>query len=142
MPPAYSADGPLLLQTMCTHINMNHTAFVESIKNTIHLTTFQEHKDNVLSFFRSLQDTLWLISSTGEKDTANNDLISHILLQLQCTKIPLFQQAVLCYHHEYMEGKLEHPTKKLIWLADEESQILKHTSQWVETIDLSITALQ
>jgi hypothetical protein len=41
-----------------------------------------------------------------------------------------------------MEGKLQLMPLKLIQMAYEDSQILKHTQQWVETIDPSITALQ
>lgn len=78
----------------------------------------------------------------GNIDAENNDLIPHILLQLQCTKIPLFQQAILHWHRQYMEGKLQLTLLKLIQMADEESQILKHSQQWVEKIGPSITALQ
>jgi hypothetical protein len=67
---------------MCTHIHRNHTAFVESIKNNICLTTLQEHKDNVSLFLRSIQDNLRLISSTGDEDSSHNDLLPHIFLQL------------------------------------------------------------
>jgi hypothetical protein len=127
---------------MCTHIHQNHTAFVESIKNKIRLTTIQEYKDDAPNFLRALQDDLGLISSMGNIDAENNDLIPHILLQLQCTKIPLFQQAILHWHRQYMEGKLQLTPLKLIQMADEESQILKHSQQWVEKIGPSITALQ
>jgi hypothetical protein len=41
-----------------------------------------------------------------------------------------------------MEGKLALTPLKLLRLADEESQILKHSNQWVETIDPSISTLQ
>jgi hypothetical protein len=127
---------------MCTHIHQNHTAFVESIKNKIRLTTIQEYKDDAPNFLRALQDDLGLISSMGNIDAENNDLIPHILLQLQCTKIPLFQQAILHWHRQYMEGKLQLTPLRLIQMADEESQILKHSQQWVEKIGPSTTALQ
>ena len=39
--PAYSADGPLLLHTLCTHIDRNHIAFVESIKTAIRSSMLQ-----------------------------------------------------------------------------------------------------
>ncbi len=81
-----------------------------------------------------------LISTTGMDDTTNNDLLPHTLLQLHYTKIPVFQQTVLKWHRNYMEGKLQ--ITQLVQMAnDEESQILCHMYQWVETIDHSITAL-
>jgi hypothetical protein len=49
---------------------------------------------------------------------------------------------MLKWHREYMEGKLALTPLKLLCLADEESQILKHSNQWVETIDPSISTLQ
>ena len=142
IPPRYSADGSLLLHTMCTHIHRNHTAFVESIKNTIRLTTLHEHKDDVSLFLRSIQDNLRLISSTGDEDSSHNDLLPHIFLQLRATKIPIFQQEVLRWHRQYMEGKMKTTPLKLVQMADEECQILRHSHQWVETIDPSVTALQ
>jgi hypothetical protein len=41
-----------------------------------------------------------------------------------------------------MEGNLALTPLKLLCLADEERQILKHSNQWVESIDPSISALQ
>jgi len=48
----------------------------------------------------------------------------------------------LHWHRKYMEGKLSLTPLKVIQMADEECQILKHSNQWVETIDPSITAFQ
>lgn len=77
----YSSDGPLLLFTMCNHIHRNHLAFVESIKNKIRLSTIAELRQDVSSFLWFFQNNLRLITSTGASNTANNDLIPHILLQ-------------------------------------------------------------
>ncbi len=140
--PAYSSDGPLLLHTMCTHIHRNHIAFVESVKGKIRLATLAEYKDDVPEFLRFLQDNLRLITSAGHDDEAHNNLIPHILLQLRNTKIPIFQQTILKWHRQYMENKLKLTSNKLVTMADEECQILKHSHQWVETIDPSIVAMQ
>jgi hypothetical protein len=140
--PNYSTDGPTLLFTMCNHIHRNHLAFVESIKNKIRLATLSEYKNDVPTFLRYLQDNLRLITSTGANDSSHNDLIPHILLQLRSTTIPLFQQSVLKWQREYMESSLALTPSSLLTLADEETQILKHSGQWVETIDPSIAALQ
>jgi hypothetical protein len=133
--PNYSTDGPTLLFTMCNHIHHNHLAFVESIKNKNPLATLSEYKNDVPAFLRYLQDNLRLITSTGAADNSHNDLILHILLQLRSTTIPLFQQSVLKWQREYMESSLALTPSSLLTLADEETQILKHSGQWVETID-------
>jgi hypothetical protein len=140
--PKYSTDGPTLLFTMCFHIHRNHLAFIESIKNKIRLSTLQEFKNDVPSFLRFLQDNLRLITSTGASDTAHNDLIPHILLQLRTTTIPLFQQSVLKWQRNYMENSLTLTPSTLVSMADEECQVLKHSCQWVETIDPSVAAMQ
>jgi hypothetical protein len=140
--PTYSTDGPTLLFTMCFHIHRNHIAFVESIKNKIRLSTLSEFKNDVPSFLRFLQDNLRLITSTGATDNTNNDLIPHILLQLRTTTIPLFQQSVLKWQRKYMENSLPLTAPSLVSMADEECQVLKHSNQWVETIDPSVAAMQ
>jgi hypothetical protein len=71
---------------------------MESIKNNICLSTLQEHKDDVSLFLWAIQDNLRLIKSTGDDYSSHNDLIPHIFLQLRATKIPIFQQEVLCWH--------------------------------------------
>lgn len=63
-------------------------------------------------------------------------------MQLRLTTIPLFQQTVLKWQREYMESSLKLTPSKLVTLADEESQVLKHSNQWVETIDPSVIAMQ
>jgi hypothetical protein len=40
-----------------------------------------------------------------------------------------------------MENSLKVSPMKLVSMADEECQILKHSNQWVETIDPSIVAM-
>jgi hypothetical protein len=140
--PKYSMDGPLLLHTMCHHIHRNHIAFVESIKDKIRTTNLAKYKDDMAALLCFLQNYLRLISSTGATDTSNNDLVPHILTQLWCSKIPLFQKAILKWHRKYMEGKLSLTPMQLAQMADEESQILRHSNQWVETIDPMLTAFQ
>jgi hypothetical protein len=140
--PKYSMDGPLLLHTMCHHIHRNHTAFVESIKVKIRQSTLAEHKDDMAVFLQFLQNNLHLITSTGATDTNNNDLVPHILTQLCCSKIPIFQQTILKWHRKYMEGTLALTPMQLVQMANEESQILWHSNQWGETIDPTISAFQ
>jgi hypothetical protein len=138
----YSNDGPLLLFTMCNHIHRNHLAFVESIKNKIRMATLAEFQNDVQAFLRFLQDNLRLITSAGADKKDHTDLVPHILLQLRTTTIPVFQQSVLTWQHEYMENKLKLTPSSLVTLADEECQVLKHANQWVETIDPSIVVMQ
>jgi hypothetical protein len=126
----------LLLFTMCHHIHYNHFAFVESVKDEIRQSTLAEHKDDMSTYLnRFLQNNLRLISSTGLAENDHFDLIPHIMCQLHCTKIPLFQQAALKWHREYMERTLKITPTQIVEKADEESQILRHTNQCVETID-------
>jgi hypothetical protein len=138
----YSMDGPLLCIAMCNHIHRNHLAFIESIKHKIHLSTLQDHGNDMPKYLRFLQDNLRIITSTGEADTSHNNLIPHIFMQLWNTTIPLFQQCILTWQRKYMENSLNVSPMKLVSMADEECQILKHFNQWVETIDLSIVAMK
>jgi hypothetical protein len=140
--PAYSSDGPLLLFVMCNHIHRNHIAFVESIKNKIQTTTLAEHKNDMQEYLRLLQENLRLITSTGVSENVHGDLVSHIFLQLRLTKIPVFQQIVLQWHHDYMENKLKVTPSELVQMAGDECQVLKHSNQWVDTTDLSVLAMQ
>jgi hypothetical protein len=140
--PAYSLEGLLLFFTMCAHIHRNHLVFVESIKTKIRASSLIEFKDDVQNFLRFLQDNLHLITSTGASENEHKDLIPHILLQLCTTKIPIFQQSVLKWHRKYMENKLTLTPTSLVTMAAEECQVLKHSNQWVETIDPSILAMQ
>jgi hypothetical protein len=138
----YSMDGPLLFITMCQHIHRNHLAFVESIKNKIRLSTLAEHKNDVPAYLQFLQRNLRVITSTGDADTLHNDLLPHIFMQLRSTTIPIFQQKVLEWQQNYMENKLQTSPFKLVKMADDECQILKHSLQWVETIDPSVVVMQ
>jgi len=138
----YRMDGPLLFLTMCNHIHRNHVAFVESVKNKIRTSTLAEHKNNVPAYLRFLQKNLRVITSTGEADHSHNDLLPHIFMQLTSTTIPIFQQQVLKWQRGYMENTLHTSPSQLVKMADEECQILKHSQQWVETIDPSVVGLQ
>ncbi len=138
----YSTNGPLLLYTMCNHINRNHLAFVESIKNKIWLAMLAEFKNDIQEFLRFLQNNLRLITSTGADTADHTNLILHILHQLRTTTILVFQQSMLTWQREYMENKLRLTPSLLVTMADEECQVLKHANQWVETIDPSIVAMQ
>jgi hypothetical protein len=139
---AYSSDGPLLLHTLCSHIHRNHLAFVESIKNKIRTSTLSSFKNDVQEFLRFLSDNLKLIVSTGVPDQHHNDLIPHIFQQLRATTIPVFQQSILQWERDYYNNNLSITATSLVRKADTECQVLKHTNQWVETIDPSITAMQ
>jgi hypothetical protein len=83
-----------------------------------------------------------LITSTGLADKTHNNSIPHILLQLRTTTISVFQQSVLKWQREYMESTLTLTPSTLVSMADEECQVLKHSSQWVETINPSVAAMQ
>jgi hypothetical protein len=48
--------------------------------------------------------------------------------------IPLIQQSILQWQREYMESTSKLAPTELVTMADEESQVLKHSNQWVETI--------
>jgi hypothetical protein len=120
---------------MCGHIHRNHLAFVESVKNRIRLATLSDHKNDVASYLRYLrflQNNLRIITSTGSDAKAHNDLIPHIFMQLRFTTIPIFQQKVLEWQRSYIENKLPLTPTQLVMLADEESQILRHSNQWVD----------
>lgn len=138
----YSMDGPLLFLAMCNHIHWNHLAFVESVKHKIRLSTIQEHKNDMQKYLRFLQDNLCIITSTGDADTTHHDLLPHIFTQLRNTTIPLFQQHLLTWQRKYMENTFKVSPLQLVSMADEECQILKHSNQWVETIDPSIVAMK
>jgi hypothetical protein len=105
----FSNDGPLLLFTMCNHIHRNHLAFIESIKNKNRMATLAEFKNNVQGFLSFLQDNLRLITSAGVDKMDHTDLVPHILLQLRTTTIPVFQQSVLTWQHEYMKNIEAYP---------------------------------
>jgi hypothetical protein len=138
----YCSDGLLLLYTMCQNIHHNHLVFVESIKQKIRQATLVEYNHDVPAYLRFLKDNLKLISSTGAKETEHNYLVPHLLLQLRSTNIPVFQQTILKWQREYFEGTLVLTPTLLATKADQECQILKHASQWVETIDPSVVAMQ
>jgi hypothetical protein len=69
--------------------------------------------------------------STGDADTVHSDLIPHIFMQLQNAIIPLFQQKILMWQRNYMESSQKISPMKLVSMADEECQKLKHSSQLV-----------
>jgi hypothetical protein len=138
----HTMDGPLLFLTICNHVHCNHLAFIESIKHKIRLSTLNEHKNDVPAYLRFLQDNLCIISSTGGANMVHSDLIPHIFMQLRNTTIPLFQQKILMWQQNYMESSLKVSPMKLVSLANEECQILKHSNQWVETIDPKIVVMK
>lgn len=137
----YCADGPILLHTMCQHINCNHLAFIESVKNKIRSSTLVDHNNDVPSYLRFLRDNLKLISSTGASESDHNVLLPHLLLQLGTTTIPVFQQTMLKWQHDYYENNMKLTPVTLVSKADQECQVLQHVGQWLETIDPSVTAL-
>jgi len=138
----FSLDGQLIFVTLCNHIHRNHLAFVELVKTKIRMSSLAEFKNDVPAYLRFLNNNLRVITSTGDAEDAHNDLIPHLFLQLRHTTIPMFQQAVLRWQRKYMENSLKLNPITLVTLADEECQVLKHSSQWVETIDPSVTAMQ
>jgi len=82
----YSTDGPLFFITMCSHTHRNRLAFVESVKHKIHVSTLNEHKNDVAAYLQFLQDNLHIMTSTGDEDSLHNDLIPHIFMQLCKTR--------------------------------------------------------
>jgi hypothetical protein len=67
----------------------------------------------------------------------------YLFTQLQLSKIPLFKEAIDAWHIAYLEAKLPqlHP-EKLLKMADDKIQILKHAGQWKELDTPDIMALQ
>ena len=116
--------------------------FVEAVKNKIRTSTLAEHKNDIPGYQRFLTNNLRVITSMGVADNVHNDLIPHIFLQLRTTTIPIFQPTIIKWQRNYMESSLKLTPIKLVTLADEECQVLKHFGQWVETIDPSIVAMQ
>ncbi len=78
---------------MLSHAS-NHLSFIESIKNKIQLITLTEYENDMQAYLRFLGDTLRIISSIGAVDTAHNNRIPHIFMQLRTTTIPVFQQTI------------------------------------------------
>jgi hypothetical protein len=138
----YCTDDPLLFLTMCNHIRQNHLAFVISIQYKINFSTLAEHNNNSPTYLQFLQDNIRIITSTGDADAAHSDLLPHMFMQLCNNAIPLFQQKVLTWQRQYMENILQLLPMKFITMADEECQILKHSSLWVEKNDPSVMAKQ
>jgi hypothetical protein len=128
-------DESQILQNSNQWVETIYLAFVESIKMKIHSTTLEEYKDNVMAYLRFLQDNVHLISPAGMDDKMHDDLIPHIFGQLRGTKTPMFQQQILKWQHDYMENSLQLTPLALVRKADNESQILQNSNQWVETID-------
>jgi hypothetical protein len=89
---------------------------------------------NHLAFIESIKHKI-------DVDTSHNDLIPHIL-KLRNTTILLFQQRIFTWQRKYMENSLKVSPMKLVSMTDEECQTLKHSNQWVETIDPSIVAMK
>ncbi len=125
--PQYKSDGLLLF--FGNHIHRNHSAFIESYKNKIWTLSVVKFKDNVQGFLQFFQDNLWLIALIGDLESAYNDLVPHILLQLHTTEIPIFQQSTLKRHREYMESKLQLTPSNLVMIVDDECQVLRHSNQ-------------
>jgi hypothetical protein len=135
--PTYSSDGQMLVFMYCC-IHIYHVASVESIKDKIRKTILAEHQDDMQAYLRFLQKK-YLIMPTSSTDTDHK--LPHIYLQLHLTKIPIFQQIVLQWHHEFLENSLKITPTEFMRKEDDECQILKHSDHWVETIDPSIIAM-
>jgi hypothetical protein len=136
-------DGPLILWTVCNHIHRNNIAFVETIKTKIRNATLTQFSDDVDSYIIYIKDNLRLISAATDDTKEHNDLITYIFAQLSMSNINLFQDAVQKWQIEYLEANMPDlmPTK-LLKLADDKAQVLKHAGQWKTIESPAVMALK
>jgi hypothetical protein len=138
-------DGPLLLWTVCNHIHHNNIAFVETIKNKIRNATLTHFNDDVENYIIYIKDNLRLINAATDDTKEHNDLITYIFTQLSASNINLFQETIQKWQIDYLEAKLPDlmPTK-LLKLADDKVQVLKHAGHWrtIESPDVMALKLE
>jgi hypothetical protein len=142
-PPEYRNDEPLLLWTICNNIHRNNITFFETIKSKIRSATLSEFGDDISKYILHVKDNLRLITANDDASTEHNDLITYILNQLTQAPIELFKEAAQHWQIDYLESKLPDTTPtKLLKLADDKVQILRHAGQWKVTESPAIMALK
>jgi hypothetical protein len=83
------------------------------------------------------------ITSVSLLPLATPQPLVYLFAQLQLCKVPLFKEAVDSWHIAYLEAKLPglNP-EKLLKMADDKIQVLKHVDQWKESDNVEIMALK
>jgi hypothetical protein len=128
-------DGPLLLWTICNHIHRNNIAFIETIKSKIREATLSTFGDDVEKYILYIKDNMRLITATATDSTEHNDLITYPFTQLTKSTITMFKEAVQKWQIDYLEAKmLDLTPTKLLKMADDKAQVLRHAGHW-HTVD-------
>jgi hypothetical protein len=143
IPQEFRNDGPLILWTICNNIHRNNVAFVETIKSKIRTAKLSHFSDDACKYIVHIKDNLRLITAATDNSNEHNDLIIHLLTQLSTSPIKPFREAMERLHVNYLEAKLPDLTPtKLLKLADDKTQILKHAGQWKDTETPAVMALK
>jgi hypothetical protein len=139
----YRNDGVVILWTICNNVHRSNIAFTETIKAKIRNTNLSEY-ENIDKYLIGIKDNLSLITSSDTTDlTKHNDLIIYIFTHLKQCKVTPFYQYISRLHVQYLEASLPDLTPtKLLQLAEDKIQVLRHADQWTKLEDPAIMALQ
>jgi hypothetical protein len=139
----YRNDGPLILWTICNNIHRNNVAFTETIKAKIRTASLSEFNDDVEKYIIHIMNNLRLITPSDDSSADHNDLILYIFQQLTLCDVTLFKDAIQLWHIEYLEAKMPSLTPtKLLKLADDKVQILRHAGAWKQPQIPAVMALK
>jgi hypothetical protein len=140
---SYRNDGVMILWTICNNVHRSNIAFTETVKAKLRNMALANF-DSIDKYLIATKDNLSLIISPDAADqTKHNDLLIYLFTQLrECTVAP-FKQYIARLHVQYLEASLTDLTPmKLLQLAEDKIQILRHAQQWTQTDEPSIMALQ
>jgi hypothetical protein len=100
--------------------------------------------ESIDKYLIGIKDNLSLITSSDKTDlTKHNDLIIYIFTHLKQCKVTPFYQYISRLHIQYLEASLPDLTPtKLLQLAEDKIQVLRHADQWTKSEDLAIMALK
>lgn len=139
----YRNDGPLLLWTVCNNIYRNNIAFVETIKAKLRMANIDQFNNDIPKYITFLRDNLRLITAADDTTTDHNDLLTYIFNALSSSNITLFKEQVQKWHVSYLEAETPDLTPtKLIKMADDKIQVLRHAGLWNETENPNVMALK
>jgi hypothetical protein len=96
---------------------------------------------NAETFILEISDLLCFIMASVKENDAHINLVTHLLNKLWTSIIPVFQQEILKWQAQYLEGELQLTPLTLLDKTEQKSQVLKHARQWVETICPLVMAL-
>jgi len=133
----------MILWTICNNVHRSNIAFTETVKAKLRNMALANF-DSIDKYLIATKDNLSLIISPDAADqTKHNDLLIYLFTQLrECTVAP-FKQYIARLHVQYLEASLTDLTPmKLLQLAEDKIQILRHAHQWTQTDEPSIMALQ